>query len=270
MSLDRRQLLKLAVAGGLAALGGWGVWSIYRPQRSDHRVRLGGLEHPLTLVQLSDLHLGPYLSAEVASGWVAQTMAVRPDLIVITGDVVDRRFGGDLGALSATLAGLSAPLGVWAVWGNHDHGRYRPIAPLARALTDAGIGILDNDGVRLRDDLYLAGVDDLLLGRPDLSAALRKRPADDRGATLLLSHHPDFLLSLTPDVSLTLCGHTHGGQIQLPGGVPLYVPAERRFAQGWIGEPALGYVSRGLGVSSLPLRLNCPPELVVMGLEPST
>lgn len=245
------------------------MWNVYQTQTSEHSVTVAGLNRPLALVHLSDLHVGPLISAEHAATWVRETMAATPDLIVITGDIVDRRFQGDLDPLSRVLADLHAPLGVWAVWGNHDYGRYCPITPLQDALDRAGITVLNNSGVALRDDLYLAGVDDLLLGDPNLSVALAERPRTYTGATLLLSHHPDFLLSVTPDVSLTLCGHTHGGQVQLPGNIPIYVPAERRFAQGWIDRPALGYVSRGLGVSSLPIRLNCLPEIVVMRLQPT-
>ena len=247
------------------------VRNAYRFHVTHHRRAVPKLQRPLRVVQLSDLHVGPYVSLAVVRAWVVATNAQNPDLIIITGDFVDQWFGRDLEALAQVLSNLRAPLGVWGVWGNHDHARFDDMGQLEQPLNRAGIRILTNRGVMLRDDLYLAGVDDLKNGVPDLSAALQDKPAET--ACLLLSHNPDFLPHIPLDVELTLCGHTHGGQIDLPGLGPLFTSSAhaQRFAAGWIEEPELAaaYVSRGLGVVLLPARLNCAAELTVFDLLPT-
>ncbi len=121
----------------------------------------------------------------------------------------------------------------------------------------------------MRDDLYVAGLDDFRNGRPDLEATLGGRP--DAGATVLLSHNPDVLPEVPIEIPLTLSGHTHGGQVVLPGVGALQTSSRYgdRFLAGWVEGPARGYVSRGLGVTSVPVRINCPAELTVLDLTPS-
>ena len=197
-------------------------------------------------------------------------MAQSPDLIVITGDFVDQFQRGSLEPLGSALAQLRAPLGVWGVWGNHDLERYPRGGELAKSLQQAGVQLLDNQSVRLRGDLVLAGVDDWKQGQPDLGAALAN--VDSTSASLLLNHNPDLL----PDVpngavSLALCGHTHGGQVRFPlVGAPMTASVYGdRFLEGWVDAPVAAYVSRGLGVSVLPFRLLCPPELAIFDLQPA-
>ena len=151
--------------------------------------------------------------------------------------------------------------------GNHDH-----YAGQARALRDlieaAGIRVLHNQSVELRrgaERLTLAGVDDLLLGQPDLDAAL----AGTTSPVLLLSHNPDlFFDAARRGVALMLAGHTHGGQIRLPG-FPVWVRQSRfRLDEGRYrsGNSEL-VVSRGLGVVAVPWRVACPPEAVLLRLR---
>ncbi len=235
------------------------------PEVSRYRVPLKRLARPLRVVQMSDLHTGLYIHEETLKRWVALANAQRPDLVVITGDFVDRFSLNPLPGLGRALAKLRAPLGVWGVWGNHDRWRFRDIGPLLRTLQSANIRILNNDGVRLRDDLYLAGVDDVLEGSPNLRRALQNLP--ENASSLLMLHNPDFLPHVPTRVGLTLSGHTHGGQIKAPLYGAIFTSSDygKRYAEGWVKENA--YVSRGLGVTVLPFRLDCPPELVVMDLE---
>ncbi len=251
------------------------VQNAYRFRVTRHRRTLPKLNKPLRVAQLSDLHTGPFIGYTALREWVSAANAERPDLIVITGDFVDQWFGRDLATLERVLLDLRAPLGVWGVWGNHDHARFAGnMERLEQPLNRAGIQILNNRGVALRDDLYLAGVDDVQNGTPDVSLALRNRPLG--AACLLLAHNPDFIPQVPQhgpqEVDLTLCGHTHGGQIHLPGWGPVFTSSAygQRFAAGWMEEPgvALGYVSRGLGTVILPARLNCSAELVVFDLLP--
>jgi uncharacterized protein len=265
--MTRRRFLTLAGASAALALAGRGAWETYRFEVVRQRMTLSGLEAPLRLVWMCDLHYGPYIRAESVRAWVDAALAERPDLVVLGGDLVDSR-AGDVEPLLAELARLRAPLGVFAVWGNHDHARFRRIARFESRLEALGIELLVNRGVRPRDDLHLAGVDDARRGRPSVERALRDRPAGV--ASLLATHNPDLLPRVPVDVGLTLAGHTHGGQIQLPFVGPVLTSSRygRRFAEGWVAGPAQGYVSRGLGVGLVPIRFLCPAELNVFELVP--
>jgi len=244
---------------------------------SAHRFRverieaaLAGLRAPLRVGFLSDLHYGPFVRQGPVAAWVDATLDLAPDLVLLGGDLVDHRAPADLGPLLAQLARLRAPLGVFAVWGNHEYHRFprRGIGTFATALREVGVTPLRNEGVVLRDDLFLAGLDDLIEGLPDLNAALAGRPT--ASACLLASHNPDVLPRVPEDIALTLSGHTHGGQVVLPWLGPLVTRSRygRRFVAGWIRAPALGYVSRGLGMTLLPVRLFCPSELTLATLNP--
>ncbi len=270
--MDRRRFLTRTAAVAATAVAGSSAAQVVGTYRFDvvrQRAGLEGLTAPLRVAWLTDLHHGQYVRTASVRAWVDAALAEAADLVLLGGDLVDHHTGADPdGELVAELARLRAPLGVLAVWGNHDHARYRGIDPLAALLRDAGIEVLTNRGVAVRDDLHIAGLDDLRNGRPDLGAALRGRPA--AGATLLLSHNPDVLPEVPIDVGLTLSGHTHGGQVVLPGVGALYTSSQYgdRFLAGWVAGPARGYVSRGLGVSTLPVRVNCPAELTVLDLLP--
>lgn len=267
--LSRREFLALSGAGALSLLGGAVAGEVYHAQITHHKLALKKLHKPLKIVQLSDLHYGPYIHEGSAQRWVAQAQAEAADLIVITGDVVDRFLTRPLTPLSAALAELAAPLGVWACLGNHDRVRFHDLRPLEEALEAAGVTLLVNRGVLLRPDLYLAGVDDYGTGYPNLEAALQNLP-EGGAASVLLCHQPDYLPEMPLSVDLTLIGHTHGGQVKFPFIGPLRTSSRygNAFAQGWVRQPDKAYVSRGLGVSLLPVRFNCPAELAVFELSP--
>ncbi len=264
-SPSRRLLWAL---GGLGVLSGLVLVDGYRVAVSRYRFSLRGLAAPLKLVHLSDLHYGLYIREASLRAWVDAALAEAPDLIVMTGDFIDANRVGSLKPLVRQLSRLKAPLGVWGVWGNHDYRGYRTAA-LRRELTRSGLRLLRNEGTLVREDLFLAGVDDLWRGKPDLSAALKDKP--EGVACLLLSHNPDLLPLVPPAVGLTLCGHTHGGQVKLPLIGPIVTSSiyGKRFAEGWIAKPVNAFVSRGLGFSSLPLRFNCRAEVVTIELEPA-
>jgi predicted MPP superfamily phosphohydrolase len=271
-NLSRRAFIQHLLFGSAAFLGGRVAGDVYHAEVTQHRVVLPRLRRGLRVVQLSDLHFGPYLHAGSVRAWVAQAQAQRGDLIVLTGDTVDRWLRAPLDGLVEALSGLHAPLGVWACAGNHDRVRFPDLEPLKTALTEAGITLLVNEGRALRPDLYLGAVDDWEMGSPDLTAAMIDAPAG--AATLLLCHQPDFLPEMTLPVDLTLVGHTHGGQVRLPFWGVLRSSSRygERYLEGWVQPPDArfdrAYVSRGLGVSLLPLRWNCPAELAVFDLVP--
>ena len=249
IAIEPRWLMVTRPAAGLADLGdGW----------------LGA-----KIAHLTDLHAGRLCGAEYLSRVVETTNAASPDLIVLTGDFVTRR-SAVRPELSDVLSALHAPGGKFAVLGNHDHAA-NP-RRIQRLLEAADIEVLTNTRRILRrggDPLCLAGVDDLRRGRPDLRAALAG--VDEAVPRLLLSHNPDMAEMIPPDlrVDLLICGHTHGGQVRLPFGPPLFMPVRhRKYDAGMVQGPRCPvYVSRGIGMVGVPIRFNCRPELPVFTLR---
>lgn len=267
--LSRRQVLTWLAASGLGIVLGRGALSVYTHRIEHVTAALPGLRSPMRAAWLCDMHVGAFVRGGSVERWIDDTIDLGPDVVLLGGDLVDALVPSDHAGLLTQLSRLHAPLGVYAVWGNHDTVRFRgQRARFERELAAHGVNVLQNRGVRVRDDLFIAGLDDLRTGRPDLSAALEERPA--QGACVLLSHNPDVLPDVPVDVGLTLCGHTHGGQVRLPWLGPIRTSSRygQRFASGWVEGPARGYVSRGLGVTQVPLRINCPPELTALRLEP--
>ena len=299
--LNRREALGWIAGLGFAGAGVGAAQGYAPAQLNRVQATLPGLETPLSVALLSDLHYGPLIGEAQLRGWVDLTLSARPDLIVVAGDFCDVNLGRDLPAslpapLLRQLARLQAPLGVWGVWGNHDYGSFGRVtqpysggvradwaevrAAFQDALAAVGLRILTNRGVPVRPDLWLGGLDDLSWGQPDAAAALAGAPAG--AAQLLIIHEPDDLVNLAAVPAwrtdgLAVCGHTHGGQIRFPLiGAPVVPSAYgQRFAQGWVqgdghnGRPgARGYVSRGLGLSGVPMRNLCPAEVVLLQLQP--
>lgn len=278
MRINRRRFLKLlggsVVAGGLTAVGGPYYAKHIEPEwlmveRVEVVVR--GLRPALEgykIVQMSDFHLYPYTQVELIQRAVGLANELRPDLVVLTGDYVLERADA-IFELAPVLAGLNGRQGVFAVLGNHDH--WTDPAAVRTGLRESGIEVLHNEGVELsvgREGLYLAGVDDCWSGAPDLGVALDGVAAGT--PVVLLAHEPDFADEFAGDgrVSLQLSGHSHGGQVRLPGIGALVLP---RYGQKYdaglnrVGEMWV-YTTRGIGVLGPPVRFNCPPEVTEITL----
>jgi uncharacterized protein len=164
---------------------------------------------------------------------------------------------------------LRPRFGMFAVPGNHDHFWGPDIGLWTSFLQDQGVTVLLNQGQRIEHggaSLWLCGVDDLTEGQPDLSRALAGRRHGE--PSILLSHHPDFFFEAAAvDVSLTLAGHTHGGQIRWRGKAPLH-HSKFGYEQGWFEEnDSRLYVGRGVGVTLLPIRIDAPPEIPMITLR---
>jgi len=273
----RRVLLGrgIAAAVGLVATGtaAWGVrTALAQLDVRRHRVPLrrlpAGMEG-LTIAQLTDIHVGPTIGREFIEQMVARTNALAPDVIVITGDLVDGSVD-ELREHVAPLGTLKAPLGVYFVTGNHEY--YSGVEPWLAELRRLGIRVLRNERVELRrgdDVIDLAGVDDWTsrqFGRGhghDLPRALDGRDASRE--LVLLAHQPKSILEAAKlGVGLQLSGHTHGGQIfpwnyfvrlQQP-----YVAGLHRHEESWI------YVSRGTGYWGPPMRVGIPAEIAHLTL----
>jgi predicted MPP superfamily phosphohydrolase len=232
----------------------------------------------LTVVAIADLHAGgPNMTLEHIARTVDQTNALAPDLVVLLGDYFANHHFVTEHVPNAVWAGefarLRPPLGVWAILGNHDW--WYDVTGVRRALADVGIPVLENRAVMLGDGarrFWLAGLGDqlahrlgrkLFRGEDDLPGTLSQVTTAD--PVILLAHEPDIFPTVPDRVSLTLCGHTHGGQIRIPLIWPALVPSRygARFAYGHIVEAGRHMiVSGGLGTSFAPVRLGVPPEIV--------
>lgn len=296
--LSRRTLLKFLGASLVSLTAGAAYAFGYGPLQRPHiaRYRLAPRQwpkgHALRIVALSDIHVvEPWMNPERLRGIVADANALRPDLVLLLGDFVTgmRKFRLDTVPASAwapALGGLSAPLGVHAVLGNHDWWddeevqRSRAGMPYTRrALEEAGIRVLHNEAVHIRHGsrgFWLAGLGDQLAlptarrnrwqSLADLPATLAACTNDD--PVLLMAHEPDMFPEVPDRVSLTLSGHTHGGQVNLFGWRPV-VPSRfgDRFAYGHIVEEGRHLiVSGGLGCSIAPVRVGVAPEIVLIEL----
>lgn len=271
----RRALLFLVLAG--LALVGWAYGeAVSDPVVREAQVALPGWPDgapPVRAVLISDIHVaGPDMPPSRLRRIVRQIRALRPDLVLIAGDLVsDKRFATrrfPLAEAVAPLAGLRPRLGTFAVLGNHDH--WRDAAEARAALRAAGVTVLDNAALHA-GPLALGGIDDDFTDHDDLPttlAALRSLP----GPRLLLSHSPDPFATLPLDVPLMLAGHTHCGQIRLPfvGALSTMSRYGERYACGRVDEGGRTLiVGAGLGTSILPVRLGARPDmwLVILGPE---
>ncbi len=236
--MDRRTLLKIlgysTVGSGVAAFGAYRYGThIETEWLQTERVtipvkHLGSSFDGFKIVHMSDFHLHPHTQIELIKRAVSTTNSLKPDLIALTGDFVSGQRSSDSEAmfeLAPTLSKLNAKHGVFAVLGNHEYWTNKNI--VLTALKESGLPVLINSGLALnigQQMLYLAGLDDGWMGHPDLAKAVEKRPG--KVPTILLVHEPDFADAFSTDgtVSLQLSGHSHGGQIRLPGIGALVLP----------------------------------------------
>lgn len=285
---DRRQFVRQVsawtLASGLGLLGTYSVFVEPRwPRLQRRRLPLRDLPADLAglkVLHLTDIHLGRLTSARYLRRIVERCNHLAPDLVLLTGDYIlgTREF---LIPCARILAGLRSSLGTIAVMGNHDH--WAGIDHSRAALQQAGAHLVDNsrlwisrggltDAIPAGGGLCVAGVGDLWEDRSDLDAALRN--ADPAMPCLLLSHNPDFAetdaVKNSPyRVDLMLSGHTHGGQVRLPGVPPFITPSRygSKYAAGLVQGPRFPvFVSVGIGITILPVRFMVRPEIVLLEL----
>lgn len=259
-------------------------WSI-KVRRYSVPIRgLPGAFEGLRMVQFSDAHLGPRIPASFVRSAVEQTIALRPDLLLLTGDYIHDAVK-DIDPVAQLCRPMieAARLGAVGVLGNHDW--WGDGAWMSRAMADQGAMMIDNDRVWLdpstmqltrtaaHDGLALVGLGDLTEDTIDIRRAFDA--VDGQTPRIVLAHQPDTaeLQVLThpnaPRVDLMCSGHTHGGQVRIPFiGTPL-VPSSygSKYAGGLVDGPAFPVVvSRGIGMSLLPVRFGVPPEIVEITL----
>ncbi|WP_052571682.1 metallophosphoesterase [Geothrix fermentans] len=280
----RRAFLRtaaLASTGAAVAFGATGAREAYGDPEITRRTLAfpdlpPGLDG-LRLAQLSDLHSGPLVGPDLVRRWRDLTARERPDLLLITGDLVDS-VPEELAPVIEAFRGFPAPLGTFAVLGNHDY--FDDPRPIWRDLEAAGIRCLENTSALVRrggGTLALVGLQDPMArnGRfrrmvfgpgPRPSEAARDLPAD--AFRLCLNHRPsEWERALEAGARLTLSGHTHGGQINpIPGVSSAHLIGPRTDGLYREGDDFL-YVSRGLGVVGLPLRIAAKPEIAILTLK---
>ncbi len=287
--LTRRQLLVRAAGGGVTlGLGGAGAYAYarrlepYWPALEHHEMPLPRLGPGLVgrrVMQLSDLHL----SANCPYSWLEEQIRYcrsrEPDLIVLTGDYITAGVRVWMDEMTKLLRPLVAPLGVFAVLGNHDYGVYTPFNrsrgpgianQMHDALAQAGVTVLRNAAHTVAADgaaLQIVGLDDLWGGAFDPAAAFAQ--ADPTLPTIALSHNPDTMPTLAQCAcDWVLAGHTHGGQVRVPLWGALRLPIKhRRFDAGLFEVNGRRlYVNRGLGCLH-SVRFNCRPEITEFTLQ---
>jgi predicted MPP superfamily phosphohydrolase len=273
-NMSRRRFLQLALGStlGLGTLGIGG--SAYATRVEPYAIEVTHLTLPLRnlpaafdglkLVQLSDWHLGDWMTTEHMLTIASQVNSLKPDVIVATGDFVSRIWRPTPSSVTHSLEAFQAPEGVFAVLGNHDH--WTDADVVGSAVMDSGTILLNNANhplVRGDEALYILGVDDVWEQKANLGHALRGIP--DGAATILLAHEPDYAdhVAFTRRVGLQLSGHSHGGQVRVPGRGALILPRlGKKYDMGLYNvNGTLLYVNRGVGMVSPHVRFNCPPEI---------
>ncbi|MFI5070645.1 MAG: metallophosphoesterase [Terriglobales bacterium] len=232
-----------------------------------------------TVAQLSDFHYGELCAIPIRKA-VEIVKKLQPDMVVLTGDFITvplwshflhdkSQPANDAEPCTRMLRELRPPAGMFAALGNHDvnsDGRW-----ITEIIESNGIPVLRNRSIPIEKEgarFWLAGVDDVLEGKPDLDLTLHAVPSGE--PVILLAHEPDFAdQACRYPIDLQLSGHSHGGQIWLPVvGAPWLPPLGREYPRGLrkVGNLSL-YTNIGLGTIRLPVRLNCPPEITLLTLR---
>lgn len=276
---SRRNFLRVIAATPLVAISGTAAYaSLIEPYNydiSETDIFINNLPQAFEgfrITQITDVHHSRIVPIEEVERVVRLAQKTKPDLFALTGDYTSsyRRY---IEPCAEALGRLSAPEGVWAVLGNHDH--YTDPELTTEALERNHIAILNNANTLIRRNsevIQLAGIDDWSWAGANWSRAFYK--LDSNTPTVLLSHQPIVLNAKeAQNASLILSGHTHGGQIKLPliGPPARFATKDMQYAQGLFkrGKTQL-YVSSGTGVIGLPIRLGVRPEIAVLRLRRAT
>jgi predicted MPP superfamily phosphohydrolase len=271
MAISRRTLLKLCAAGGVGTVAGASMYGGLYERRAvgmtDLTIRVSGLPAALAGLRIgliTDVHRSQWVSADDVAHAVTLLQAAQPDLIVLGGDYVtwgDRRF---VEPAAEGLSGLSATHGVFGILGNHDDAVDMPAA-----LERRGVTMLKNARTRLRvrgEVLELMGISFWTRRLRDIASLARGA----EGPIVLVAHDPRRLSEAAAlHIPLVLSGHTHGGQVVLPG---VGAVAAKKFpvVAGLARQGVTSmFVSRGIGTVYVPVRINCPPEVALLRLQPA-
>jgi len=264
---NRKRIVVALVLAALVLFFAYSLW--IEPFRVEvvHTSVQGNVATPLKIAQLSDLHTHGVGARE------RQVLDIlddeKPDVIVVTGDSLGG-YGGTYAMVAEVFQQLHAPLGVWVVRGNYEN--WRQMQHEHSFYANAGVHLLLNSGTLLRNDVWLAGVDDPYTGKPSIEGALTGAPPGVY--EILLFHSPAYFDRVAGHVDLCLAGHTHGGQVRPPFLPPLWLPKGCwPYVAGWYeakGTKSKMYVNRGIGTSLMPIRFNSRPEVTILTVEPES
>lgn len=285
---NRRTFLKTVFDALLAMIGAGVGGVIYAHNIEPSLLDLQSIEikHPLIpksfdgvrIVQFSDTHLGFQYNLSQLKKLIQTINGLQADLVFFTGDLMDEpNKYQEITKIGPILKELYAPLGKFSIYGNHDHGGYGSQL-YKQIMMEAGFTLLVNQSVPIEiyngDCIYLIGIDDAMLGRPDFKLALKQVP--HHVFKILLSHAPDLAdRAVHYNIQWQLSGHSHGGQVKLPLVGPLIIPPyAKKYPEGYYlvsGPNRLHlYVNRGLGTTRLPFRFMAKPELTIFTLKTET
>jgi predicted MPP superfamily phosphohydrolase len=273
-TISRRKFLRRSLLGGLLLAAPTGVYaSEIEPEdiqvaRVD--VRIPGLPEAadgLLIGHLSDIHCDCPRAVQRAARAAKLLRSKNPDVVFLTGDYITHKAHERMPAAAEALQSLSdAPFGSFAVLGNHDWWSGDPDF-VEEQLKNAGITVLRNRSVLLRNhDVWAVGLEQRCDNLQNPELALRGVPKD--AIKLLLIHEPDYADEAPAGFALQFSGHSHGGQVRIPGLPPLHVPTYgRRYPEGLQqAKNHLVYTTRGVGMIGPKVRLFCPPEVAVIRL----
>ncbi len=271
--LSQFALAPLAIGGGSA----YGYGSLVGRHRlvvesKDVRIPLG--EHgpqKLRAVLLSDFHFDPLHETDFVETCISRANELRPDVAFFTGDFITSH-SKRMDDLAQILGRIRAPRGAFACLGNHDY--IDGANTIVQSLKKQGIETLQNQHTRVlcgSGEIVVAGLQSAWSSHPEWSDASRGMGVNDRA--IVLMHEPDFVKNFRSDkrAVLQLSGHTHGGQVCLPGLGPLRLPPwGKNYTEGLFDVNGMSlYVTRGIGTMHLPLRLFCPPEITCLNITNS-
>lgn len=218
------------------------------------------------LVHLSDIHHSPFTSLEHISRVVEIANHLKPDMFVLTGDYVSHETEY-IAPVAEVLARLRSEFGTFACLGNHDH--WTDAELVTHLFRGEGINVLVNEGLRFETrgaGFWLAGVDDLMVGKTDVRASLRGSRENE--FKLLLAHNPQIIRRAARyGVDLMLSGHTHGGQVKLRDEEKRILPRRRLTSGLHRRQNTQIYITRGIGTVVLPVRYQCPPEISLIEMR---
>jgi predicted MPP superfamily phosphohydrolase len=232
-------------------------------------IQLKRLPKPLDgfkIIHLSDLHHSPFTKLEHIARAVKIANRLKPDMFLLTGDYVSHE-DKYIAPVAEVLGSLISEFGTYACLGNHDHWTNADL--VTHLFRGEGINVLINEGLRFEArgaSFWLAGVDDYMVGKTDVVAALKGSFPDEM--KLLLAHNPIiFRQAVRAGVDLTLSGHTHGGQVKIRDKEKRILPRRKLTAGLHRRKESQIYITRGIGTVVLPVRYQCPPEISLLELR---
>lgn len=276
--MNRRNFLKLVAATtsatALIGTGGWVYSTSIEPNWLDVNtvpLHLRGLApefHGFRLAQISDIHMGSWMSAEQLDEIVDALNAAKPDAVAITGDLTTDQARPYAETLKAAFRRIEAP--TYAVSGNHDY--WDGINIFYEIIEEGNVKLLSNEAftfTRGNAMLHLCGVEDIWMRRQRLDCVLEQLPS--KGTAILMAHEPDFaeVSAATERFALQISGHSHGGQINLPSfGAPILPRLGRKYPKGLYEVGGMyQYTNRGVGMMKPAIRFNCRPEVSIFELQ---